>query len=187
MLAASNSNFLIPNWTFFADLIIFLIVVLVMARAILPPITRVLAERSEGIRRAIQAAEAARSDAEHATAERRRVLGEARERARGSVDEATRAADEEREDARRRGRAEAERMLTEARTVTDAERDRARSELSRDLGAIVVAAAERVIGSQVDPSRHADVIALAVASAGLGGGGGAGAAGGGGGTGADGR
>ena len=164
MLVAS-SNFLIPNWTFVAELIIFLIVFGVMARVVLPPITKALAERAEGIRRAIQAAEAARSDAERATAERRQVLSEARQRARTIIDEATRAAEEERQDARRRGQAENERLLTEARAVIRAEHDRARHDLTRDLGALVVAAAERVIGSEVDPARHREVIAAAVAAA----------------------
>lgn len=165
MLVASSSNFLIPNWTFVAELIIFVIVFVVMARVIVPPINKALGDRAEGIRRAIQAAEAARSDAERATAERRQILVDARERARAIVDEATRAAEEERQEARQRGQAEAERLLAEARAVIDAERLAARRDLTRDLGALVVAAAERVIGSEVDAANHREVVAEAVAAA----------------------
>jgi F-type H+-transporting ATPase subunit b len=165
MLFASNSNFLIPNWTFVAELIIFLIVLGVMALVVLPPLNKALADRSGGIRDEIQRAEAARAAAEEATRERRAALAAAREQARGIVDGANRSAETARQDARARGQEEYARLLEQASAEVEYERRQARAELSDDIGTLVVAAAERVIGSEVNPKRHAPVIATAVAAA----------------------
>jgi F-type H+-transporting ATPase subunit b len=164
MLAASSSNFLLPNWTFVAELLIFLIVLGVMAKFVLPQMSRAVAERAEGIRRTVQQTEALRAEAARATAERRRVLTQAREDARAMVDSAIIAAEEDRRNAVLRGQAEGRQMMEDARATIAAERLRARRELHGNVPALVVAAAERVIGSEVDRSRHAATIAEAVAA-----------------------
>ncbi len=164
MLAASSSNFLLPNWTFVAELLIFLIVLGVMAKFVLPQLSRAVTDRADGIRRAVQQTEALRSEAAQTTAERRRVLTQAREDARAMVDSAIIAAEEDRRNAVLRGQEEGRHMMEEARTTIAAERLRARRELHDNVPALIVAAAERVIGSQVERSRHAAVIAEAMAA-----------------------
>jgi F-type H+-transporting ATPase subunit b len=168
-MLASGGNFLIPNATFFAELIIFLIVFGVMAKWVLPPLQKAVADRAAGIRSEIHAAEVARAEAERLSAERRQVLGDARLKARGIVDDAARAAEQVREEARQRGQAERDRQLDKARTAIEIERTRARSEVSSQLGGLVVAAAEAVIGASVDPERHRAVIAEAIAASEAGG------------------
>jgi F-type H+-transporting ATPase subunit b len=163
-MLASNGNFLIPNATFFAELIIFVIVLGVMSKWVLPPLQKAVADRAAGIRAEIHAAEVARAEAERQSAERRRVLDDARLEARGIVDDAARAAEQAREEARQRGQAERDRRLEEARAAIDVESARARSDVSSQLGALVVAAAEAVIGSSVDPERHRAVINEAIAA-----------------------
>jgi F-type H+-transporting ATPase subunit b len=161
----ASSNFLIPNWTFVAELLIFLGVLWVMARFVLPPVSNSVTERAEGIRRSIQRAELLRREADEASAERRRVLAEARDRARNTVDESVRGADEERREAQARAQAEQARLIEEAEAVISAEKDVALRDLRANLPALIAAAAERVIGTQVDITRHPDVVAEAVASA----------------------
>jgi F-type H+-transporting ATPase subunit b len=164
MFAATNSNFLVPNWTFVAELLIFLVVLGVMARFVLPQLSRAVTDRTDGIRRAVQQAEARRAEAAAATAERRRVLTQAREDARAMVDAAIIAAEEDRRNAILRGQAEGARLMEDARGVIATERLRARHDLRDKVGTLIVAAAERVIGSHVDAGRHAAVIAEAVAA-----------------------
>jgi F-type H+-transporting ATPase subunit b len=161
----ASTNFLIPNWTFVAELLIFLIVLAVMSRVVLPPVARSVKERADGIRRSIQRAELLRSQSEEASAERRRILTEAREQARARVDEAIRAGEDERRDAQARAQAEQARLLEEARAVIGAEQDVARRDLRNNLGALIAAAAERVIGSEVDMTRHPHVLEDAMAAA----------------------
>lgn len=164
MLVAS-SNFLIPNGTFIAELLIFLIVLGVMAKFVLPPLRDAVDARAQGLRDEVQAAEAARAEAEQLNADRRRTLSEARAEARGIVDGAAREAEQARDDARNRGQAEYERLMTDAKASIDVERARARAEISSDLPGLVVSAAERVLGSTVDRSRHEAVIAAAISAA----------------------
>lgn len=120
LLAAEGggqSNFLIPNGTFFFVLLIFLIVLGVIAKWVVPPISKVLREREamvqktiEDNRRAAQlraAAEAdyrevmatARRDAtnvrEEARAEGRQIVDEARTRANAEVSGLLQQANEE--------------------------------------------------------------------------------------------
>lgn len=164
MLLASSSNFLLPNWTFVAELLIFLVVLGVMAKVVLPPLTRAVTDRADGIRGSVQRADALRSEATRLAGERRTVLNEARLDARGSVDHAIREAEEERRAAQERGQAEYNRMLAEAVATISTERARVRGDMRDNLPALIAAAAERVIGSQVDVGRHAQVLADAAAA-----------------------
>lgn len=164
MLAAST-NFLIPNWTFVAELIVFLIVMGVLAVFVLPPLSKAVDARAAGIRGELQRAEAARADGEQATRARRDVLATARSEARGIVDEATRAVEAERAESRRRAQEEYARTIEAAQASLDAERASAQLDLLSDLGSLVVAAAEQVIRTEIDPSRHRAVIDAAVVAA----------------------
>ena len=102
-----QSNFLIPNGTFFFVLLIFLIVLGVIAKWVVPPISKVLREREEMVtktaednRRAAELRAAADADylrvmaqgrreatgiREEARAEGRKIVEEARARASGEV------------------------------------------------------------------------------------------------------
>jgi F-type H+-transporting ATPase subunit b len=164
MLVAST-NFLIPNWTFVADLIIFLIVMWVMAKLVLPKVSRAAEDRAANIRAEMQRAEAARAEGELATRERQAVLAKARTEARALIDEATRQADELRTEARTGAQEEYSALLATSDQSIEAERAAARRDLLTDLPSLVVAAAEQVIRSEIDPGRHEAVIAGALASA----------------------
>lgn len=150
--------FIVPNGTFFVELILFMIVLGVMARFVLPPIQKVMAERQNRIRAGLTAGDQGRAEADRLARERTRVLEEARGEARGLIEASSRAADAALEEARRRGTAEHDRLLTEARPGLEAERERLREDLSRRLGELVVGAASQVIGEQVEMSRHRELI-----------------------------
>jgi F-type H+-transporting ATPase subunit b len=158
----ASSNFLIPNWTFVAELLIFLIVLGVMARVVLPPLGRSVAERADGIKRSVHRADSLRGGAARLTAERRTLLAEARLDAREEVDHAIRQAEEERRAAQDRGHAEYNRLLAEATSAISRERVMARQGMRTNLPALIAAAAERVIGTQVDIHKHSEVVADAM-------------------------
>jgi F-type H+-transporting ATPase subunit b len=158
------SNFLLPNYTFFAELLIFLIVFGVMARVILPPLQKSVGERADGIKRTVQRADAVRGDAARLVVERRTVLNEARLDAREDVDHAIRQAEEERRAAQDRGRVEYGRLLAEAVDKIAGEQVMARQGMRTNMPALITAAAERVIGTQVDIAKHSQVVADAMAA-----------------------
>ena len=113
--AASSSgnggNFLIPNGTFVVELVIFLVVLGIIAKWILPPLQQVSETRRVRVRTELEKAEAARAEAEGVLAERDRVLSEARSQARGVIDHANQGADAALEQGRARGQEEYERLV----------------------------------------------------------------------------
>lgn len=153
-----SSIFLLPNGTFFVELILFVIVLGVVAKLILPPIQKTLAERERIVRSSLQAGEEGRSEADRLAAERDGVLARARAEARARYDEAAKATEERRADARRRGEAERERQVAAAAGQLEAERRAAREAAMGDLGSLVLSAASQVLGRPVDPARHRAVL-----------------------------
>ncbi len=97
--------FLLPNGTFFIELAVSIVLIFLIYKYVLPPVTKAMEERQEKIRESLEAADRARSDAEAADDERRSVLEEARHQAREIVTTANRTAEQVRADARPRVRA----------------------------------------------------------------------------------
>jgi len=154
----ASSIFLIPNGTFFAELILFLIVLGVVGTVILPPIRKTLAEREHMVRSSLEAGEEGRVEADRLSAEAEAILSGARAEARSRFDEAAQSNEQRRAEARIRAEQERARQLAEATGRLEAERARARAEAMRDVESLVVTAAERVLGRPVDRARHAKIL-----------------------------
>jgi F-type H+-transporting ATPase subunit b len=78
VLAEGTNNFLIPNGTFFFELICFLVVLWVLAKKVLPPLSKAIEKRQETIRQQFEDAKTAKEDAERARAEYQEALAETR-------------------------------------------------------------------------------------------------------------
>lgn len=161
----TGSIFLIPNGTFFVELILFVIVLAIVGTFILPPIRRTLEERDRIVRSSLQAGEEGRVEADRLVAEREAVLARARAEARARFDEVAQANEERRAEARGRAEEERARLVAEATGQLEAERRRARQEVMGDVGTLVVTAAEQVLGRRIDPSRHQGILNEAVRQA----------------------
>lgn len=160
--SSSGGIFIIPNYTFFVELILFVLVLGVVAKWILPPIQKTLDERQQRVRGALQAADEDRVESDRIEREREAVLDGARSEARRLMEEARRRAEGLREAARSRAEEERQRRLAEAVATFEAERPLLRAEAMRGVERLVVAAAEQVIGAPVDPRRHMGVVEAAV-------------------------
>jgi F-type H+-transporting ATPase subunit b len=162
---AKTSNFLIPNGTFVVELVLFLIVLGIVAKFILPPIVAVMAERAQAVRASLEASNAGQVQADQLATERRQVLEGARAEARSLLEGA--AADAARlvEDARARGLAEHGRAMDAARPGLEADRARLLDEVLASVGGLVVAGANQVIGEPVNTARHQGSIDALVAQA----------------------
>jgi F-type H+-transporting ATPase subunit b len=154
--------FILPNATFIFELIIFLVLVYVVGRKIIPPINAALAERQERIRASLDAADQARADAAAADDERRAVLEDARQQAREVVAQANRSAEAVRVDFQTRGQTEYERIVGSAEAEVALARQGAVEEASSRLGEITMDVVERVIGRPVSAESHQDLIAEAI-------------------------
>jgi F-type H+-transporting ATPase subunit b len=154
--------FILPNATFIFQLIIFLVLVYVVGRKIIPPINAAMAQRQERIRSSLDAADQARADAVAADDERRTVLEAARHSAREVVAEANRSAEAVRVDFQTRGQTEYERIVGSAEAEVARARQRAVEEASNRLGEITMDVVERVVGRPVNAESHQDLIAEAI-------------------------
>ena len=160
----ATSNFLIPNGTFIAEVIAFLIVVGVVWRYILPPLNKMLAERQSTIAAELAAADEAKEDAARADAERRTELERARSRAREIVEQAEHVAERLTEEGKLRGQGEYQRLVSSAEAEVRLARQRALEEAAARLGELVVDVVERIIGREMDAAAHRDLIDEAVAA-----------------------
>ena len=163
--SGNGGNFLIPNGTFVVELVIFLIVLGVVAKWILPPLKEVSETRQARVSSASQKAEEARAESQIVLVERDRVLTEARAQARVLVDHANQGADQAVQNGRQRGQQEYDRLVNASRAATADEGRQAREELTGRLDTLVAAAAERVLGSRVDVDQHRALIDEAIAAA----------------------
>jgi F-type H+-transporting ATPase subunit b len=163
---AGDNNFLIPNGTFIVELVMFVVVLGVVAKFILPPLQKVMSDRDATVRGSLLAGDEGRTEADRLARERRETIEHAHAEARAILEVATREAERLREEARAEAQAVFERDLSAAQAVIEVERRQLRSDTLARLDTIVVEAAERVIGVGVDVDRHREAIAAAVASAG---------------------
>jgi F-type H+-transporting ATPase subunit b len=156
------SVFILPNGTFFIELVIFLVIVFVTAKYILPPLNRVVEKRQEQIRSSLEAADKARADAAAADDERRAVLDQARQQAREIVAQANHTAEQVRSEAQARGQAESDRIIANAETELAIARQRAVEESASRMGEIVLDTVEKIIGREVDGAAHRDLLDEAI-------------------------
>jgi len=163
-MPVAASNFLIPNGTFIVVLIAFILVLGFIGRSVVPLLNEKLTERQEQIRGELEAADRAKADAEEADAARRAALEEARSHAREIVAQATLTA--ERTVAQAEGRAQeaADRIMQAADAEVAVARQAAVEEVTGRVGAIVLAAAERVVGREIRIADHQDLIDEAIAA-----------------------
>jgi F-type H+-transporting ATPase subunit b len=156
------SIFLLPNGTFFVELVIFVVLVVIIGKKIIPPINKAMAERTERVRASLDAADQARADALAADDERRAVLEEARQTAREVVAQANRTAEAVRIDAQTRGQAEFDRIVGGAEAEVAVARQHAVEDAANRLGDIAMDVVKRVIGRPVNAEAHRDLIAEAI-------------------------
>ncbi len=109
-----QSNFLIPNGTFFFVLIIFLIVLGVIAKWVVPPISKVLGEREAMVQKTTEDNRRAAQLRAAADADYLKVMGEARRGATDVREEARAAGRKIVDEARARGNEEVSTLLAQA-------------------------------------------------------------------------
>jgi F-type H+-transporting ATPase subunit b len=160
----ATSNFLVPNGTFIVVLLAFFVVVWVIGKKVLPVLNKVLTERQDQIRGELEAADKAKTDAEEADVERRAALEQARAQAREIVTQANTTAERTVASAEDRANEAAARIMAAADTEVATARQAAVEEVTARVGEIVLAAAERVIGREIQAGDHQDLIDEAIAA-----------------------
>ncbi|MGC2174346.1 MAG: F0F1 ATP synthase subunit B [Acidimicrobiales bacterium] len=159
-----TSIFLLPNGTFFVELLVVAIILFLMTKYILPPLNKALEARQEKIRSALAAADAARAEAAAADDERDKVLAQARDQARAIVAGAQETSDQLKAEAAGRAQVEYDRIVATAQGEVAAARQHAIDEASARIGEIVFDLVSKIVEREVDQSTHDDLVREAVAA-----------------------
>lgn len=154
-----NNLFLIPNATFFVELAIFLIVLGVIWRYVVPPVKRAMNERQEMIRRQIQESQEASERLAQAQARYSEAMAQARVEA-AKIREGARAdAQQLRDELREQAEQEVARIRERGAEQLANQREQVVRELRGELGTLAVTLAERIIGDSVaDEGRRAGTV-----------------------------
>jgi F-type H+-transporting ATPase subunit b len=146
-----------PYWVV-VSIIQFLLLFYLLRRFLWGPILKTLRDRAAKIREGLALAEQAKADREHLKAEIERLLADARREAQAIADRMTQAAEGAAADIRAQARAEADRIRERGREEAKQLHDQALAQLRSELAGMVVLAASRVLGREVDPDQHRALI-----------------------------
>ncbi len=147
---AEGSNFLVPNATFFAELIAFAIVLGVLWRYVLPPVTKALNERAEIVRTQMEEADATKERLAATEADYRAKMKEAGTLAAQIRDEARADAAAIREEMLAKAREESDRIIASGRNQLQAERAAIVRQLRSEVGTLAVDLASRIVGESLE-------------------------------------
>jgi F-type H+-transporting ATPase subunit b len=145
-------------WT----VVCFLITLFVLKRFAFGPIQSMLDERRERIRRSIEEAERARSEARRLLEEHRALIGEARGQAEEILTEARKVAEAQRQRVKEETEADRQRRLEETRRQIEAETHRALMQIRAEVAELTLLATTKVTGKVLDDADHRRLIEDAV-------------------------
>lgn len=128
----------------------FLVLLYLLNRFLFKPVLARLDERSTKISKGLEDAEAAARDRELARAEREAAVSEARKEAADMLANANKIATDTRNEILSEARAEAEKVTQRAREEITAEKERAMAELRAQVADLALAAAGKLVRSEMD-------------------------------------
>ena len=146
------------NATIIGQAIVFLILIWFSVKFIWPPLLKAIEDRQKKIADGLAAAERGQKELQQSHGEANGIVHEARDKALKIVDQANRRSNEIIEEARSTAIAEGQRLLGDARQEAALEQARARDALRKDVAALAVAGASRLLEREIDPKAHADLI-----------------------------
>jgi F-type H+-transporting ATPase subunit b len=136
------------------QLINFGLLYLVLSRLVWPRVIKMLDERQARIATGLEDARAAEQARQNAERERDKILAQARADGQKLADEARQRGEEQVKQMLRDAAHEAEERRAEARTGAEEERNRILADTREQIVTLAVAAAERLIGEELDQKRQ---------------------------------
>ena len=146
-----------PFWVL-VSIVNFLVILYLLRRYLWGPILTVLANRAENIREGLVMAEQARTEREELKAEIERRLTQVQREAQAIGERLTKAAEAAAGEIRMDAKKEADRIRERGREDAKQLHDQALAQLRSELAGIVVLAASRVLGREVNAEQHRALI-----------------------------
>jgi F-type H+-transporting ATPase subunit b len=146
------------NLTLIVQMIVFIVLIWFTMKFVWPMILGPMDERARKIAAGLAAADKGEHALEDAEARSKEILREARDRAAQIVDMAGKRSNEIVEEAKGTAVSEAQRLVEQAQGEVARETTRARDELSKQVGRLAVEGASRLLGREIDPKTHAELL-----------------------------
>jgi F-type H+-transporting ATPase subunit b len=146
------------NATLIGELIAFLVFVLFCMKYVWPPIIGAIEARQQKIADGLAASDLAEKELQSAQEKAKQQLVEAKAQASALIDQAKKREAQIIDEAATKAQAEREKILTQAKAEVEAERIRAKEELRKQVAALAVAGAERILQRSIDEAAHSDIL-----------------------------
>jgi F-type H+-transporting ATPase subunit b len=150
------------NATLFGELVAFIFFVWFCMKFVWPPITGAIAERQKKIAHGLAASERGEKDLELAQANATGKLKEAKTQAAEIIEQAKKRASQIVDEETHRGHQEREKIIAQGYSEIEAERNRAKEDLRKQVSALAVAGAEKILERQIDAAAQSDIVAKLV-------------------------
>src|SRR3954468_10577268 len=145
----AEGNFLVPDATFIAELVAFLIILGVLGRYVLPPIQKAMRERQEMIRKQVEDSEEARTKLAEAEQAYQSALNEARTEAAQIRENARAEAQRTVEELRAQAQEEQARIVARGEEQLASQRSAIVRELRGEIGTLAVELAEKIVDQRL--------------------------------------
>jgi F-type H+-transporting ATPase subunit b len=150
-LAAGQQNPLVPDISeLIVGLVVFIIVFAILAKVLMPRISKTLAERTDLIEGGLNRADEAQAEAKRVLDEYKAQLAEARHEASRMREEAKEQGSQIKAELRAQGEAERQRIVEAAHAQIDADRQQAINALRAEVGTMAVELASRIVGESLE-------------------------------------
>ncbi len=152
-------NPLIPNGTFIAELIAFVLILLVLAKWVVPPINRALTERQENIKERFDELDEAQKSAKETEEKYRAALSDARQEAGQIRQQAHEDGEKIVAESRQKANAESARIVEAAHKQTESDRQAAQVQLRGHIGKLSTELASKIVGESLeDEARQRGIV-----------------------------
>ncbi len=146
------------NSTFFAQLIVFAILVLFTMKFVWPPIAAALDERASKIAAGLAAADKAKAELTNANKRVEEELAKSKGESAVRLAEAERRAQAMIEEAKAKATEEGGKIIAAAKVEAEQQTVKARETLREQVAALAVKGAEQILRKEVNASVHADLL-----------------------------
>jgi F-type H+-transporting ATPase subunit b len=144
------SIFILPNATFIAELVAFVIILAVLWKYVVPPVQKAMRDRQEVIRRQLEESQRAREQLASAEQEHRETLAEARAEATKIREDARKESQKVIDETKDRAQAEVDRIRERGEEQLAAQRRQVIAELRVEIGQMAVQLASRIVGESME-------------------------------------
>ena len=151
------------NATLIGQLIAFTVFVWFCMKYVWPPLMKAIEDRQKEIADGLAKSERGQKDLELAQAKATEQLREAKTQAAEIIEQAKKRGTQIVDEETHRGQTEREKIVAQGHTEIEAERNRVKEDLRKQVAALAVAGAEKILAREIDAAAQSDIVAKLVA------------------------